>query len=212
MNGTMQNNKSDIINLHIGCGNIRLNNFINVDIIEGPAVDRIMDARKLDFADNSVDLIYTSHVIEHFPHGEVPLVLKEWNRVLKNGGKLIVITPNFDKHVDWYIFRKPFSLMKYMFLHYIVKIDDVDSGRIMTDNFVADVTGGALFPKIAYNYESYHKVIFNPSSLKELAKNVGFYKAEKINLKSDQFPINGIDSKKLHWSSMGFIFYKNNNI
>jgi ubiquinone/menaquinone biosynthesis C-methylase UbiE len=209
MIGIMQNNELNNIKLHIGCGNNRLEEFINIDIIESEAVDKIMDARKIDFPDKSVSTIYTSHVIEHFPHGEVPLVLEEWNRVLKDDGRLIVVAPNFDRYVDWYISRKPFSFIKYYFFYYLLGFPKIESDRPLTDNFIADVTGGALFPKIDRSYETYHKVIFNPESLRTLARNAGFKKAERIDLKKDLFPIAGVNPKDLHWSSMAFIFYKN---
>lgn len=208
MIGNMSNNKSKQLNLHIGCGGVRLKEFINIDIVENVAVDKIMDAKKLDFLDKSVDIIYTSHLIEHFPHGEVPLVLKEWYRVLKDNGRLIIIAPNFDRYVDWYILRKPFAFIKYYIFHYLLGFQNVESGRSLTDNFIADVTGGALYPKIDNKYETYHKVIFNPESLRVFARNVGFKKTEKINLKNGVFPISEVNTKKLHWSSMAFIFYK----
>jgi len=45
-------------------------------------------------ADESVDAVYSAHNIEHvYPH-EVPVVLKEFLRVLKPGGFLIVTCPD----------------------------------------------------------------------------------------------------------------------
>lgn len=47
------------------------------------------------FADNSVEAIRASHVLEHFPHGQVADVIKEWVRVLKPGGELKIAVPDF---------------------------------------------------------------------------------------------------------------------
>lgn len=65
-------NPADAKRLHLGCGNIRLEGFCNVDILMTPAVDVVSDISKLDnFSDNSIDLIYACHVLEHFSHNDV---------------------------------------------------------------------------------------------------------------------------------------------
>lgn len=48
------------------------------------------------FKDNTVDLIYASHVIEYFDRQEVEELLKEWRRVLKPSGILRLAVPNFE--------------------------------------------------------------------------------------------------------------------
>ena len=79
--------------LNLGCGDMILKGFTNCDLYN-PAADVKCDARLLPFEDNSVEEIYTSHVIEHFDFKEVFEVLKEWKRVLKEGGKLVIETPD----------------------------------------------------------------------------------------------------------------------
>ena len=52
--------------------------------------------QKLDqFSDDSVDLVYASHVIEYFDRQEVIKLLTEWKRVLKPNGVLRLAVPNF---------------------------------------------------------------------------------------------------------------------
>lgn len=53
-----------------------------------------MDARYLEYPDNSTDEIYASHLLEHFATREVFPTLKEWYRVLKPGGKLRINVPD----------------------------------------------------------------------------------------------------------------------
>jgi predicted SAM-dependent methyltransferase len=51
------------------------------------------------FNDNCLDYIYSSHLLEDFQETEI--VLREWLRVLKVGGKLIIFCPDekrFRKH------------------------------------------------------------------------------------------------------------------
>jgi len=48
-------------------------------------------AEKLPLKNNSIDLVFSQHVFEHLPHPS--LAFKELERVLKPGGKAIIITP-----------------------------------------------------------------------------------------------------------------------
>ena len=53
------------------------------------------DVRNLaQFASGQQDYIFSSHVLEHIPYAEVPGVLREWMRVLKTGGRLILYLPD----------------------------------------------------------------------------------------------------------------------
>ena len=49
------------------------------------------------FEDNSVDEVHGYHIIEHFYRDEVPGILKEWTRVLKKGGVLVLEQPDVVK-------------------------------------------------------------------------------------------------------------------
>ena len=60
-----------------------------------------------NFDDNSVDLIYASHVLEYFDRQEVIKVLKEWQRVLRPGGVLRLAVPDFDSMARLYIEGTP---------------------------------------------------------------------------------------------------------
>lgn len=52
------------------------------------------DGRELPFKDNSCDFVYSSHLIEDFQDWNP--ALREWWRVLKPGGPLIILTPEED--------------------------------------------------------------------------------------------------------------------
>jgi SAM-dependent methyltransferase len=90
--------------LHLGCGNIRLDGFCNVDILQTAAVDVISDISKLDnFSNNSIELIYACHVLEHFSHVEAEQVLSRWFDVLKPGGEIRISVPDIDRIVRIYV-------------------------------------------------------------------------------------------------------------
>jgi predicted SAM-dependent methyltransferase len=86
-----------VLRLHIG-GTRPHPDWKIVDVEPRPEVDYVMNAADLSaFADESVDVIYTSHVLEHFHHtlnNELLRVLIEWRRVLKPGGKLLISVPD----------------------------------------------------------------------------------------------------------------------
>jgi len=111
------------IKLHIG-GKQPHPEWKILDIEPRPEVDFVGDAGNLStFADDSVEMIYASHVLEHFNYNfnnELLNVLKEWRRVLIPQGKLLVSVP--DLKVLCWLYSHPtlnahnrHDLMKMMF-------------------------------------------------------------------------------------------------
>lgn len=82
------------IKLNLGCGNDYDPNYTNIDLY-AENVDIRHDIKKLPYADNSIDEIKASHVIEHFDFFEGQEILKEWYRVLKPNSKIYIETPDF---------------------------------------------------------------------------------------------------------------------
>jgi ubiquinone/menaquinone biosynthesis C-methylase UbiE len=86
------------VKLNLGCGDKILDGYINVDVANersGKQPNIICDVRNLNsFIDNYADEILAVHVVEHFWRWEVVQILKEWVRVLKPGGKMILECPN----------------------------------------------------------------------------------------------------------------------
>lgn len=52
------------------------------------------------FASGQQDYVFSSHTLEHIPYGKVPDTLREWGRVLKQGGKLILYLPASGEYPD----------------------------------------------------------------------------------------------------------------
>ncbi len=83
--------------LNLGCGDKILEGYTNVDVSPsrlGKVPDVLCDLHKLPFEDNIADEILSVHVVEHFWRWEVVGILKEWARVLKPGGLMILECPN----------------------------------------------------------------------------------------------------------------------
>jgi predicted SAM-dependent methyltransferase len=85
--------------IHLGCGTRLLPDYINVDIA-GSGADVECDIHALPWGDGVADEILAIHTVEHLPMMNVGLVLKEWARVLKPGGKMILELPCREKVFD----------------------------------------------------------------------------------------------------------------
>ena len=75
------------------------------------------DITKLPFQDNSVDIIYNSHVFEYFDRDEVVDVLAKWKKVLKPGGVLRLAVPDFGACARLYV-NEGVPLSKYVGMFY----------------------------------------------------------------------------------------------
>lgn len=65
--------------------------------------DLCMDLTKqLPFPDNSVNMIYSSHLLEHFNHRDLINFLAECHRILKRGGIFSAAVPNARIYLDGY--------------------------------------------------------------------------------------------------------------
>lgn len=89
--------------LHLGCGKRFIPGFVHIDAVEYEHLDHVATIDNLSFiGSNTIDLIYTCHVLEHFRRKDVNRVLTEWLRVLKPGGTMRISVPDFSKLCEVY--------------------------------------------------------------------------------------------------------------
>ncbi len=136
--------------LDIGCGTgeysglFNKNNYIGIDISPAyisyakKAKDRdfrIMDAMNLSFPDEKFDIILIAAILHHLQDAEAHRVLKEAKRVLKKGGKALIMEDSKIKEFDSPFIRFVQSLdigsnirtpdkYKGLFSHYFKKIKE----------------------------------------------------------------------------------------
>ncbi len=84
-----------MLKLHLGCGPQILKGWINIDNLEYPGVDRVLDVTQgLPFED--VSFVFAEHFIEHLAYPDGLSLLRECRRVLREDGVLRLSTPNLD--------------------------------------------------------------------------------------------------------------------
>lgn len=85
------------VRLSVGCGGRRLPGYTGVDVVPRPAADIVAPADNIPLPDNSVDEIMAIHVVEHVYVWQVPDLLREWHRLLRPGGLLVLEMPDLIK-------------------------------------------------------------------------------------------------------------------
>ena len=99
--------KKQIVKVDLGCGKYKKKGFYGIDKFSGEDVDQIVDVDKgIPFEDNSVDEIYTSHVLEHV--GNFEFVMEEIHRICKPNAKIIIKVPHFSGSSGFFEFHKRF--------------------------------------------------------------------------------------------------------
>lgn len=191
------------VKLNLGCGSYTPRGWINVDYALGARIVRIpffrfinkkirlfhLDwddkilihdlRRPFPFADCSVDIIYTSHTLEHFEKKEGEEFLRQCLRVLRPGGILRVVVPD---------------------LEYI--ISEYNSGKIAADVFVdkLDVAYktsemGAIKTLLANYIRFPHKCMYDTKTLLEKLRKIGFIAESRDAFSSDISDIEKIESE-----------------
>lgn len=129
--------------LHLGCGCVILPRFINLDIREEEGIDKVSLVYPIDYDNDKFDLVYASHVLEHFAKKQTQNILKEWVRVLKKDGTLRISVPDMEALIRIYQATK-------------------DLNQII----------GPLYGNQDYRY-NYHYTAFDYRTLKRLMEKAG---------------------------------------
>jgi predicted SAM-dependent methyltransferase len=88
-----------MICLNVGCNDIQLADFINIDLNHSVKPDLVWDATKLrdKFQDDSVDFIYCGHFLEHFNAATAQAIIKDFHYLLRPYGCAVAVVPDYTK-------------------------------------------------------------------------------------------------------------------
>ena len=143
------------IKFNMGCGRDRLPGYLGVDMHSDTA-DIKQDIMKLDLPEQCADEILASHVIEHIPQHRAPKVLEKWLATLKDGGMLVMETPDLAGLCKDYLEQEGADQQMTAMCIYGASVD-----RITPET----QENGALSP---------HLWGYTPKSLTDLCASVGF--------------------------------------
>ena len=134
----------------LGCGTSKYQTVegpvIGVDTRDLEGVDYRCDLHKLPFATGEMDIVHSSHVLEHFGRNEASEVLDEWLRILKPKGEFRIVIPNIAWAAE--------QIMKGIVNHDVLNV----------------LYGQQEFA------ENFHKNGFTPQTLSDLLKGKGLKK------------------------------------
>lgn len=154
--------KKDMLRLHLGCSEHRLEGFINVDIRYTWATDVTIDLNNLDLKEGQVLCVYSNAFFEHLLRGKRIEHLKTINNALNKQGGVICYTgmPYFKNIARFYL----------------------DGERGMHNEPVLDLynvyryTHGdpERMENLGWYHEQLHKSLFDEEELGCLLDNAGF--------------------------------------
>jgi predicted SAM-dependent methyltransferase len=96
--------KSSYINLACGSVFLENSNWINLDYVSSSkSVQKTNLLQRLPLEQETAELVYSSHFLEHIPYSKVNDFLKETLRILKPDGVLRVVLPDLEEMASNYV-------------------------------------------------------------------------------------------------------------
>ena len=170
-----------MIKLHLGCGRNILDGWINTDYNTAKfgGSEYLDVTKKFPYNNNSVDYIFSEHMIEHITYHEGKFMLEESFRVLKVGGKIRISTPDLKFLIKLYNEDKTELQKRYIEYSFKEYKLDCNSDTFVINNFHRD--WGHIF-------------IYDEKTLKSLFELIGFFDLKCYGLmESDDEELRGLE-------------------
>ena len=151
------------LRINVGCGKPpwQLVGFINIDQDPDVQPNEVCDILDLPYEKETVDEIYAGHILEHFNWKEGEAALRYWYGLLKPGGKISVVVPDFDYLIERY-----------------AKNPSPERLRELNDTYI-----------YSYSQKSPHKYAYSAALLQEVMTTAGFVDLKRMPVDHRYFTI-----------------------
>ena len=137
--------------INIGAGKTKKDGYISIDAFN-PKADIIAPADNTGMEPESVDEIFSSHMLEHIDRAELSKVLDHWYSILKKGGKVHILVPNAELYLKEWIEA--------------VKKENWEHLELWGTRWIMGFEGKGV--------GMYHTNLFHPETLKRALEKSGF--------------------------------------
>ncbi len=132
---------------------------------------RWADARHLPVPDKSVEILYSSHMLEHLDRIAAEDFLREATRVLVRGGHIRIAVPDLKRRVDEYV-------------------ADGDADKFLDSTYLAVPTPRGIIARLKYLVVGarHHAWMYDERSLSRLLRAVGFEEVASLPAGATNIP------------------------
>ncbi len=173
--------------LHLGCGDVYIDNFVNADFFSVLWIlrksmkkpDWMLDLRcPLNCPDNIWDGVFTEHTIEHLYSNQVYYLLTELYRTMKDGAIIRITVPDLKKYIEFY--TKDFQ-------------------NISQSDFPYK-SGAEAIGNLTQNY--FHHSVWDAELLAEIMNDIGFCDIQERKFKEGRNTFLLIEKEERKWETL----------
>jgi hypothetical protein len=171
--------------LHLGCGDVHFDNWINADLPRFPFF-RPSGFRKPDWSldvqrrwacqDNFWHGVFTEHMLEHLDYAQARFALSQCLRTMAEGATIRIVVPDLKKYVAFY------------------------NGQAAHQQFAEFSCGAVAISNIAQNFG--HKSLWDGFLLTASLKEIGFADAREMSFGEGRDPRIIKDRADRQWESL----------
>lgn len=185
--------------LHLGCGTNILEGWLNADRFKAEADIYLNVIGKLPFANNTFDVVFSEHMLEHIFIDHIPRLLSEIQRVLKPGGIFRFSVPDLELYAKKYV-EKDDAFFKPIIDLYAN--NQAKSHKHKKKHWLVRTNGGAFMSRAVRRFYHHHWMYDFPT-FKSCLLEVGFSEVIKQQYGVSRLPFaRQIDKPKHQFDSL----------
>lgn len=171
--------------LHLGAGGNVLSGWLNTDYLgHFPACLHLDVRKRFPFADESLEYVFSEHMIEHLCYDDGIRMLRECHRVLKPGGFIRIETPDLRKIAS--VYEQPLDEERQEYLQFharVFKGHDVCASPCIAVNNAMRHWG--------------HRFVYDEETLRHVFSLAGFDSVERVEVgRSSHEALNGLRNRE----------------